>query len=72
MLIAEWGPTILYLNGASEPDDASLAQLHKRGIAIEPAPVRAQHGEGVQLSAIELPDGRTLGWMHSTWALALT
>lgn len=59
MLIAEWGPTTLYLNGASEPDDASLAQLQKRGVAIERAPVRALHGEGAELSAIELMDGRT-------------
>jgi thioredoxin reductase len=61
MLIAEWGPTTLYLNGASEPDEASLAQLQKRGVAIEPAPVRALHGEGAQLSSIELIDGRTPG-----------
>ena len=61
MLIAEWGPTTLYLNGASQPDDASLAQLRQRGVAIEPAPVRALHGKGAQLSAIELTDGRTSG-----------
>jgi len=61
MLIAEWGPTTLYLNGASQPDDASLAQLQKRGVAIEPAPVRALQGDGAQLSAIELTDGRTSG-----------
>jgi thioredoxin reductase len=61
MLIAEWGPTTLYVNGASEPDDASLAQLQKRGVAIEPAPVRALHGEGAQLSSIELIDGRASG-----------
>lgn len=59
MLIAEWGPTTFYLNGASEPDDESLAQLQKRGVAIEPAPVRALHGDGAKLSAIELVDGRT-------------
>jgi thioredoxin reductase len=59
MLIAEWGPTTLYLNGASPPDDASLAQLHTRGVAIEPAPVRALQGEGARLSAIEFTDGRT-------------
>lgn len=62
MLIADWGPTTLYLNGASEPDDESLAQLQKRGVAIELAPVRALHGEdgeGAQLSTIELTDGRT-------------
>jgi thioredoxin reductase len=61
MLIAEWGPTTLYLNGASLPDDASLAQLHERGVAIEPAAVGALQGEGDQLSAIELTDGRTSG-----------
>ncbi len=61
MLIAEWGPTTLYLNGASEPDAASLARLQKRGVAIEPAPVRALHGDDAQLSAIELIDGRTSG-----------
>jgi thioredoxin reductase len=58
MLIAEWGPTTLYLNGASEPDDASLAQLQKRGVAIEPAAITALHGEGAELSSIELIDGR--------------
>ena len=61
MLIAEWGPTTFYLNGASSPDDASLTQLQTRGIAIEPAPVRALHGDGAHLSAIELTDGRTAG-----------
>jgi thioredoxin reductase len=61
MLIAEWGPTTLYLNGASQPEDALLAQLQKRGVAIEPAPVRALQGEGAELSAIELTDGRTSG-----------
>jgi len=60
ILIAEWGPTTLYLNG-SQPDDASLAQLQQRGVAIEPAPVRALQGDGAQLSAIELTDGRTSG-----------
>jgi thioredoxin reductase len=59
MLIAEWGPTTFYLNGASAPDDASLTELQKRGVAIEPAPVKALHGPGGQLSAIEFVDGRT-------------
>jgi thioredoxin reductase len=58
-LIAEWGPTTFYLNGAAEPDGASLDQLRERGVAIEPAPVRALHGDGARLSAIELADGRT-------------
>jgi thioredoxin reductase len=60
MLIAEWGPTTLYLNGACPPDDASLAELQRRGVAIEPAAVAALQGDGANLSAIELTDGRTL------------
>ncbi|MFL5542964.1 MAG: NAD(P)/FAD-dependent oxidoreductase [Longimicrobiaceae bacterium] len=58
MLIAEWGPTTLYLNGGSEPDEETLAKLRGRGVLIEPAPVSALHGEGARLSAIELADGR--------------
>ncbi len=61
MLIADWGPTTLYLNGAAEPDAASLVQLQQREVTIEPAPVRAVHGAGAQISAIELSDGRTSG-----------
>jgi thioredoxin reductase len=61
LLIAEWGPTTLYLNGAPEPDAQSLAQLRARGVAIEPAPVRALLGDGTGLSAIEFAGGRTAG-----------
>lgn len=57
MLIAEWGPATLYLNGDPEPDAETLAQLRERGVRIEPAPVRTLHGEGA--IAIELGDGRT-------------
>ena len=59
MLIAEWGPTTLYLNGASEPDDELLAQLQKHGVGVERAPVRALHGDRARLTSIELADGRT-------------
>ena len=58
MLISEWGPTTLYLDGGVDPDDASLAELRKRGVAIERAPVKALHGDGSRLSSIELADGR--------------
>jgi thioredoxin reductase len=59
MLVAEWGPTTLYLNGNPMPDDDGLAQLHTRGIALEPESVVAVHGDGGQLRAIEFVDGRT-------------
>lgn len=57
-LIAEWGPTTFFLNGGPEADEASLSMLRNRGVTIEPVPVRVLHGEGSQLSAIELVDGR--------------
>lgn len=59
MLIAEWGPTTFYLNGAPEPEAAVLDELRRRGVAIEPGPVRALLGDGARLSAIQLADGRT-------------
>ena len=58
MLVSEWGPTTLYLNGDPEPGDESLAGLAMRRVAIEPAPVKALHGDGSRLSSIELVDGR--------------
>jgi thioredoxin reductase len=59
-LVAEWGPTTLFLNGATPPDDETLADLARRGVAIEAAPVVALHGDAPALTAIELADGRTL------------
>ena len=58
MLIAEWGPTTFYLNGRDEPDAATLADLEKRGIKIEPTKVVGLRGAGTSLSEIELADGR--------------
>lgn len=58
MLIPEWGPTTLFLNGALEPDADTLAELGRRGVAIEDTRVAAVHGEGDTLSAVELADGR--------------
>jgi thioredoxin reductase len=56
-LIAEWGPTTLYLNGSdlAEDDGAMLAQ---RGVTIEPAAVAQLIGEGTSLAEIELAGGR--------------
>jgi thioredoxin reductase len=58
MVIPDWGPTTFYLNGGNELDNASLAELQERGVAIDPAPVRSLHGEGTRLSSIQLADGR--------------
>jgi thioredoxin reductase len=59
MLIAEWGPTTFYLNGDPEPDDATLLELRRRGVSVDPTPIRGLQGRNDQLSAIEFTDGRT-------------
>ncbi len=59
MLIAEWGPTTLYLNGGDMPDEETCARLASRGVGIEPAAVAAFVGEGGTLSGLMLGDGRT-------------
>jgi thioredoxin reductase len=59
MLIAEWGPTTLFLNGGAQPDDTVLAELEKRGVAIEPAQVTGLSGDGTDLAAVTLAGGRS-------------
>lgn len=58
MLIAEWGPTILFLDGKEHPDEATMAALVRRGVAIEPAPVLALDSEDGSLVRLALGDGR--------------
>lgn len=56
-LIPEWGPTTFFLNGGAL-DPAEAADLMRRGVTIEPAPVARLIGEGTSLFAIGLGDGR--------------
>jgi thioredoxin reductase len=58
VLVAEWGPTTLYLNGGEAPDEEAQAKLAKRGIAIEPSRIAALRGENEALSSLLLEDGR--------------
>ena len=60
MLIADWGPTTLFLNGQDVPDEAVRAKLARRGVSIEPASVAALAGHGLDLSGMTLADGRTV------------
>ncbi|MEH3145419.1 MAG: NAD(P)/FAD-dependent oxidoreductase [Methylobacterium frigidaeris] len=59
LLIAEWGPTTLYLDGGEAPDAATLAGLAVRGVEVEPAPLAALVGDGTALSGLRFEDGRT-------------
>jgi len=58
MLIAEWGPATLFLNGGNPVDDEVRARLQARGIAIEPGRIAALEGPGQDLSAVRMHDGR--------------
>ena len=58
MLIAEWGPTTLYLNGGDMPNEETCARLASRGVGIELAAVAALVGEGGTLTGMMLGDGR--------------
>lgn len=60
MLIAEWGPTTLFLDGHDAPDPATRDALAQRDIAIEPAAVRSLSGPGTSLAAVDLADGRSV------------
>ena len=60
MLIAEWGPTTLFLNGENPPPPEELEELARRGVAVEAARVGSLRGEGADLSAVALEDGRTI------------
>jgi thioredoxin reductase len=56
LLIAEWGPTTLFLNG--NPLEAEQARtLARRGVNIEPEPVAGLEGNGTALSAVRLENG---------------
>jgi len=58
LLIADWGPTTLYLNGGEVPDAEVRAKLARRDVTIEPAQITALHGKGIALSSLILGDGR--------------
>ncbi|SHM26734.1 NAD(P)/FAD-dependent oxidoreductase [Rhizobacter sp. OV335] len=59
LLIKEWGPTTLLLNGQPLADDEAR-RLRAHGVAIEPAVVQALEGPLPRLSAVRLADGRSL------------
>lgn len=59
LLIAEWGPTTLYLNGGDRLEQSVHAKLLCKGVYVEPALIEALLGDGGALSGVRLADGRT-------------
>lgn len=53
-LIADWGPTTLFLNGDTTLEDAERVRLLSLGIAVEPAPIAALEGDGPALEGVRL------------------
>ena len=60
MMITEWGPTTLFLNGQPMPDGDILAKLAKRGVTVEPVAVDTLEGEAQTLRTVVLADGRRI------------
>jgi len=58
LLIADWGPTTLFLNRGDMPGAEAQASLARRGVVIEPAQIVALRGERTALSSLKLGDGR--------------
>ena len=58
MLIAEWGPTTLFLDGKELPDTGTRDELARRGVVIEPAPVHSLEGDDGGPVILALGDGR--------------
>jgi thioredoxin reductase len=57
-LIADWGATTLYLDGNDMPDAAASEVLRRRGVAVEPAPIRTLQGGEGKLTSLLLENGR--------------
>jgi thioredoxin reductase (NADPH) len=55
LMLPDWGPTTLFLQGAFVPNAEQQAALAARGVAVEPVPVMALEGDG---ASVRLADGR--------------
>lgn len=57
IMVSQWGPTTLYLNGAAL-DAEDMETLAGRGVKVEPGRVKKLVGELPALSAVEFEGGR--------------
>lgn len=58
LLVADWGPVTLFTNGIFEPDQNEHANLRRRNVGIEQAPVRAWTRDAAGTTGMDLSDGR--------------
>ena len=57
LLISDWGPTTLFLNGHEAPDAETCRQLEQRGVTLEPAEIAGLEGDDTELRALRLANG---------------
>lgn len=57
LILPDWGPTTLFLNGAFQPDVDQSEELARRGVSLEQEPVRSIAGEQLDLT---LASGRVV------------
>ncbi|WP_117190626.1 NAD(P)/FAD-dependent oxidoreductase [Rhizobium terrae] len=58
LMLPDWGPTTLLLNGVFEPDENAMKDLARRGAVIEATPIQAIEGH----ADVALLDGRRLSF----------
>lgn len=58
LMLPDWGPTTLLVNGTFEPDEEQPASLALRGVNVERSPIEAITGH----ADIRLADGRVLAF----------
>ncbi len=57
LMLPDWGPTTFFLNGAFTPDDEQMAQLERRGVAVEHGLIDRLAGERAD---VVMRDGRVI------------
>ncbi len=58
LMISNWGPTILFLNGRDDLGDEVRDKLQVRGVTVEPGLVAGLEGDAPHLRAVRLANGR--------------
>ncbi|MGK9050304.1 NAD(P)/FAD-dependent oxidoreductase [Neorhizobium petrolearium] len=58
LMLPDWGPTTLLLNGAFQPDGEARGELSRRGTRIEESPIHSIGGH----ADVHLQDGRMLSF----------
>lgn len=58
MILPDWGPTTFYTQRVFEPSAEEAASLTARGVGIERTPVTELIGNGTDIRALRLADGR--------------